>query len=50
MISDVYYCHFSSQMQKKIEGVDMIDNIYLILASYHILLNLGSSAISSAGT
>jgi len=35
---------------KKIEGVDVVDNIYLILAPYRILLNLGSSAISSAGT
>ena len=50
IISDVYFCHFSSQMQKKIEEVDVIDNIYLILVSYRILLNLGSSAISSPGT
>jgi len=50
MVSDVHFCHFSSQMQKKIEGVDVIDNIYLILSSYHILSHLSSSAISSAGT
>jgi len=50
MVSDVHFCHFSSQIQKKLEGEDVIDNIYLTLASYHILSHLGSSAISSAGT